>query len=123
MVFLPDSAPTDREDFMDWCDAQTEWYEGHSYDDPIKTAPSLSDLFKELVVSFPALNGPYAIAELPEDESLLTDYCIGTHVIYFGFSWDQVDYAHSELHLLPPVTVRKMIGGYRQLTYPPQYTI
>ena len=69
MVFLPDSAPTDRENFMDWYDAQTEWDEGHSYDDPIITAPSLSNLFKELVVSFPALNGPYAIAELPEDES------------------------------------------------------
>lgn len=100
MVFLPESAPVDRNEFLDWYDNQTEWDEGHSYDDPSVTAASLRNLFKELVTIFPALNGPYAIAELPEDESSLADYCIGKQVIYIGFSWDKVDQAYSELHRL-----------------------
>ena len=100
MVFLPQCAPVGRSEFLDWFDSQAEWGEEHSYDDPSVTAPSLSNLFKEIVTIFPALNGPYAIAELPEDESSLADYCIGKQVIYIGFSWDKVDQAYSELHRL-----------------------
>lgn len=100
MVFLPRAAPADRNDFLEWYDGQTEWDEGHSYDDPSVTAPSLSNLFKEIVTIFPPLNGPYAIEELPDDESSLADYAIGKHVIYIGFSWNKVDEAYSELHRL-----------------------
>ncbi len=100
MVFVPESAPAGRGEFLDWYESQSEWEEEHSYDDPAVTAPSLSDLFKEIVTIFPALNGPYAIDELPEDESLLADYCIGKHVLYIGFSWSKVDQAYSELHRL-----------------------
>ncbi|MRW90034.1 hypothetical protein GJ699_08575 [Duganella sp. FT80W] len=100
MVFLPASAPADREEFMDWYDEQTEWDEGHSYHDPIVTAPSLSDLFKELVETFPAMNGPYAKSDLPTDETTLADYSIGKHVIYICFSWPKAEQAYAELHRL-----------------------
>lgn len=100
MVFLPESAPVDKQEFSDWYEAQTEWDEDHSYDDPSVTAPSLNSLFKEIVTTFPALNGPYATDEELEDESSLADYCIGKDVIYIAFSWDKVEQAYSELHRL-----------------------
>jgi hypothetical protein len=34
MVFDPEVAPRNRVDFMKWYEAQTQWAEGYSYNDP-----------------------------------------------------------------------------------------
>ena len=41
MVFDPAAAPREREEFMQWYDAQTEWAEDHECDDPAVTTPAL----------------------------------------------------------------------------------
>ena len=39
MVFDPEAAPVDRHAFMEWYEAQAEWSEDHSYDDPSVSTP------------------------------------------------------------------------------------
>jgi hypothetical protein len=60
MVFDPAAAPRNREDFLQWYDRQTEWAEGHSYDDPEVTTPALASWFAEMLQLFPPMNGPLA---------------------------------------------------------------
>lgn len=86
MVFAPELAPAkQRGPFLDWYEQQSEWAEGHSYDDAAVSTPALRAFYGELVLHFPAL-----IAE--DDEG--TDYTIGSAVIYMSFPWDKVDEAH-----------------------------
>ncbi|MFC0253357.1 hypothetical protein [Massilia consociata] len=100
MVFSPEAAPSDRNAFLDWYDAQTDDEETHAGDDPGITAPALAQLYKDIIASFPAMNGPFASDELPDDESSLADYSIGPHHIYITFSWDKAEQAYSALHRL-----------------------
>jgi hypothetical protein len=60
MVFDPASAPRDREAFLNWYAAQTEWTEDHSYDDPRVATPALAGFFAHIVQVFPPMNGPFA---------------------------------------------------------------
>ena len=91
MVFDPDVAPRDREGFVRWYDTQTEWAEGHSYDDPRVTAPALANWFAEISQTFPPMNGPFASDDY--DNPRVTDYSIGRSVIYAAFAWSQADAA------------------------------
>ncbi len=98
MVFDPAAAPRDRASFMKWYAQQTEWAEGHSYDDPAVASPGLQRWFAEMAQHFPPLNGPLADpkAEGPE----VTDHCIGRHVIYSAFAWSMADQAHAMMREL-----------------------
>ena len=92
MVFNPDAAPRNRPDFMNWYQNQTKWAEGHSYNDPIVTSGDLRNWFMEMIKTFPAMNGPYAIIDL--DDDIATDYCIGKDVIYVTFAWSVAEKAY-----------------------------
>ncbi len=86
MVFAPDLAPArKRGPFLDWYDQQSEWDEGHSYDDPAVSNPALRAFYEELAVAFPPMQ---------EEDGAGTDYTIGKAVIYMTFEWDKVDQAH-----------------------------
>jgi len=85
-VFDPVAAPRERSAFSVWFRAQTQWKEGHKYDDPKVSTPALREWFLSMIVEFPALNGPYARRGLP-DESAITDYTVGSVLIYAGFRW------------------------------------
>ena len=98
MVFEPTAAPRSRTDFMDWYDHQTEWAEGHSYNDPVVCSPSLRAWFLEMIQSFPAMNGPYASGDI--ESSIVTDYSIGRDMIYAAFAWSQVDPAFQTMATL-----------------------
>ncbi|MFC4931594.1 hypothetical protein [Massilia sp. GCM10023247] len=98
MVFSLDNVPTGRSEFLEWFDAQTEGGEDHSYNDPGVTAQPLRDLFNDLISTFPPMNGPYAVGDLPEDTASLADYNIGKNFIYIAFSWDKADEAYAKLH-------------------------
>jgi hypothetical protein len=87
MVFDPDAAPREREAFQSWFDAQTEWTEEHSYEDPRITTPALASWFAEMSETFPPMNGPFASADY--DNLKRTDYSIGRSVIYAAFAWSQ----------------------------------
>jgi hypothetical protein len=91
MVFDPAAAPHTREDFLEWYERQTEWGEGHSYDDPQVTTPALAGWFAEISQSFPPMNGPLASNDY--DDPKVTDYSIGRSVIYAAFAWSQAEAA------------------------------
>jgi hypothetical protein len=95
MVFRPDIAPHTRPEFMNWFDEQTKWAEGHSYNDPAVTSVDLKGWFMEMIKTFPALNGPYAVDEYEDDS--VTDYCIGKDVIYVAFAWSVAEKAYPKM--------------------------
>lgn len=88
MVFAPDAPPPDRDGFMAWYVKQTEWGEGHSYDDPAISDAALRAWFLEMINIFPSMNGPMASDDV--DDPKLTDYCIGKSAIYAAFAWSEV---------------------------------
>lgn len=98
MVFEASAAPTSREEFMVWYDEQTKWSEGHNYQDPVVTSSALRDWINEMVQYFPAMNGPLASDD--SDDSRVTDYCIGTNVIYVAFSWAVIEDAYEKMREL-----------------------
>jgi len=100
MVFDPAAAPAGHAEFMKWYEDQTKWEEPHGYDDPAVGTPSLRALVLDLVVRFPALNGPMSPQELPEDESAPADYSIGRQVVYGAFAWSRAEEAYAVLREL-----------------------
>jgi len=87
MVFNPKTAPKSESEFLKWYDYQTEWTEDHSYDDPKVTSIELRNWFMEMIIEFPAMNGPYSPSDLDDriDDDDITDYSIGKEVIYSAF--------------------------------------
>ena len=85
MVFRTDAAPKSKSEFMQWFQKQTEWTEEHGYDDPANTSTELNSWFLEMIQTFPAMNGPYAIDDI--ESSDVADYSIGINVIYIAFQW------------------------------------
>jgi len=97
MVFEPSAAPSGRQPFMEWYRQQTEWGEGHDYNDPAVSTPALKAWFLDIIQSFPPLNGPLSSADLPEDEDSVTDYSVGRSVIYCGFARSKSGAAHKKV--------------------------
>jgi hypothetical protein len=97
MVFEPTAAPKDRAAFMDWYRQQTQWSEGHSYNDPKVASPGLQHWFQEMIQFFPAMNGPFA-SDLDTPE--VTDHCIGKDVIYSAFAWSVANEARANMRAL-----------------------
>ena len=91
MVFAPETAPREREAFLQWYMQQTEWGEAHSYDDPAVSTPELRAWFQDMVLEFPPLNGPHASSDL--DDPRLTDYSVACGVIYAAFPWSEAEAA------------------------------
>ncbi len=94
MVFESNTAPASHVQFMDWYEQQTQWAEGHSYDDPAVLTAKLRAWFMEIIKSFPPLNGPLSQDDLPEDEASATDYSVGKSVIYCAFAWPKAELAY-----------------------------
>ena len=107
MVFDPTVAPRDRRDFMRWYETQTQWSEGHAYNDPLVSSPSLRAWFHEMRVFFPAMNGPFA--STAADDAMVTDHCIGRHVIYSAFAWSVAESAHTKMREL---AIKHRVGFY-----------
>lgn len=92
LAFDP-AAVTDA-DFPAWWDEQSQWSEDHSYNNLEVTTPNLGAFYQELIRTFPPMNGPGAVTDedLRRDaglESRMTDYSIGTSLIYGAFAWSQ----------------------------------
>jgi hypothetical protein len=85
MVFEPSVAPQERAAFLEWYAEQTQWSEGHHYNNPGVASPSLQRWFNDMIQYYPPLNGPLASDDV--DNPKLTDHCIGSHVIYSAFAW------------------------------------
>ncbi len=92
MVFDPKALPPDREGFMDWYWKQMDYPEGHNYDDPEICSPELRSWFLEMILEYPAMNGPYASDDI--DNPKLTQYSIGSTLIYACFGWPEAEQAY-----------------------------
>lgn len=89
-----DPAAVGDADFSAWWELQSEWPEDHSSDDPEVTTVSLRSFYYELIRTYPPMNGPSAPTEEAwrRDAELLSrmsDYSIGTSLVYGAFSWSQ----------------------------------
>ena len=98
MVFNPKKAPKSESEFLEWYHQQTEWSEDHSYDDPKVTSEGLQNWFMEMILEFPAMNGPHAPANIDDriDDMEIVNYCIGKDVIYAAFSWSITEKAFAK---------------------------
>lgn len=97
MVFDPKAAPKSRPEFLAWYKTVFQWAEPHSYDDPIVTTDELRQWFMDMIVDFPAINGPFAIAETDPrfEEDIITSYNIGEHFVYTCFRWSVAESAYN----------------------------
>ena len=116
MVFSPAAAPKEPQAFAQWFAAQTEWPEHHDYEDPGVTSPSLKAWFLDMIGQYPALNGPFAEDEKPDDDSVLTDYSIGRHLIYAAFASSQAERARQHMFEL---AARHCVGFFDVGAQPP----
>ncbi|MBE1526464.1 hypothetical protein GGC65_000920 [Sphingopyxis sp. OAS728] len=113
MVFDPAVAPRDRARFMAWYGELTAWGEGHSYDDASITTDGLRRWYRDMLATFPAMNGPDA-ADRPDDSPVwddlhLTDYSIARHAIYCAFSWSVGEEA---LAAVPQLAAKHEVGFF-----------
>jgi len=92
MVFSPAAAPKTKPEFMAWYGTQTEWAEGHSYNDPTMTTAALQAWLQEMEQTFPSMNSPDATDD--HTSSHETDYSIGCVAIYAAFSWSLTEEAN-----------------------------
>lgn len=83
-VFDPDVAPQSRAEFLKWFKMQTQWNESHGYNDPDVPVAPLRNWFREMITTFPPMNGPLSSPDL--DDPTVTDYSLGRNIIYGAFA-------------------------------------
>ena len=93
MVFDAAAAPQDRPGFKKWYEKQTDWDEGHSYDDPSVCSDRLRAWFLDMIALFPPMNGPHASEDF--DDPKVTDYSVGSRAIYAAFAWSEASSARA----------------------------
>lgn len=94
VILAFDPAAVADADFTAWWEEQSQWSGDHSYDDPEVTTANLRSFYNELIQTFPPMNGPGAPTEEAwrRDAELLgrmSDYSVGTLLVYGAFSWSQ----------------------------------
>src|ERR1700736_549715 len=86
VVFSPTPDLRDRGKFIAWYESRTNWQEGLDYNDPSNASLALQAWFREMISTFPSLNGPLRVAP---DEIVggewAADYAICTDIIYVAF--------------------------------------
>ena len=92
MAFDKSSAPGFYGDLMEWTTEQTKWDEDRDYNALAGTSPRLAAWFMEVKETFPPLNGEYSPSDdeafaSEEPERRLTDYSIGSSVIFAAIGW------------------------------------
>jgi hypothetical protein len=97
-VFDKAKAPDFFEDFLNWKVMGWDYREDSDYDSIEGTAPKLTAWFMEMKETFPPLNGPYSPCDdeafkSDDSEKHLTDYSIGSDVIYGAFGWSVAEEA------------------------------
>ena len=99
MVFDPTKAPrATLDDFWAWHLELSEWDEDHSYDDVTVAAPALQGWYRDMLLSFPAMNGPDAVATESLDvdrRPRRSDYRIAHDAIYVDFHRSELEDARN----------------------------
>lgn len=100
-VFDPRHELRDRDVFMDWYDAVAEWEDELDYQDPANATPALQAWYREMIDTFPPMNGPDRSPM--EDEAQwewAADYTIAKDIIYVAFGWPKAEQAYETMHRL-----------------------
>lgn len=103
MAFEKSKAPRDRKEFTDWYYNQTEWSEDRDYNSIEGTSDKLKSWFMEMIETFPPMNGEFSDESSfddPDKKSCVTDYCIGSAVIYTAFAWSVCEEAYNKMREL-----------------------
>lgn len=98
MVFDVTAAPRDRAKFLTWYERQSEWEESHGYKNPDIPAQALKEWFREIIKTFPPMNGPLASDD--PDGPNLAEYSLGRYVIYVSFAWSEAEAAYKQVKQL-----------------------
>ena len=99
MIFDKSKAPQFYEDFLEWTSNQTKWDEDRDYNSIAGTSPQLVSWFMDIKKTFPPLNGEYSLSDeeafaAAEIENHLTDYSIGSDMIYVSVGWSVAEEAN-----------------------------
>jgi hypothetical protein len=110
LVFEPSAAPRERDQFIAWWEAQSEWSEAHGYNDPSVPSSALRAWYEEIQVQYPNINliSPSLPAEAFESPRL-TDYSLGSVAIYAAFLWSEAEGAYDFVREL---AVKHHVGFY-----------
>ncbi|OMD41813.1 hypothetical protein [Paenibacillus odorifer] len=103
MAFETSKAPQERAGFMDWYEQQVKWSEDHAYNDPSVLSDALQRFYSELSEQFPNMNVEDEIFEAMEEagtDNRLTDYSLGSSVIYAAFAYSVAEEAYTAMREL-----------------------
>ena len=94
LIFEP--AAVSDEEFPQWWEQVSQWEEPRDYDTTDGSTPAIRSFFRELIRTFPPINGPYALTDEEVDareaEGLpIGDYVIGADFIYAGVGWSDAN--------------------------------
>lgn len=100
-VFDPRAELRNRDTFMEWYEARTEWEDGLNYQDPKNATSNLQAWYREMISIFPPMNGPDAPSMDDTDRwEWKADYSIANDIIYVGFGWSKAEKAYEAMHRL-----------------------
>ncbi|KAA1180612.1 hypothetical protein [Paenibacillus sp. B2(2019)] len=103
MAFETSKAPQERAAFMKWYEQQVQWSEDHTYNDPSVLSEALQRFYSELSEQFPNMNVEDEIFEAMEEagtDNRLTDYSLGSSVIYAAFAYSVAEEAYTAMREL-----------------------
>lgn len=103
MVFEATQAPKERKAFMNWYGEQVKWSEDHQYNDSTVCSEGLQRFYTELSESFPSMNVDDEIFEAMEEawkDNRLTDYSLGSSIIYAAFAYSVANEAYAAMREL-----------------------
>jgi hypothetical protein len=93
-VFEPRAELRTRPAFLTWFRERTSWNWGRDYSDPANAAVALQSWYREVIQTFPPLNGP----DRPENmDPCAADYSIGPDIIYVAISGDRTADAYETM--------------------------
>ena len=118
VVFETSKAPTVHAEFLKWLSTQTRWGEKRDYYSIAGTQPRLVAWFMDIKERFPPLNGEYSLSDEEafasiETEKRLTDYSIGSDIIYAAVGWSVAEEADK---LMAQLAKRHAVGFYNPQT-------
>ncbi|QUL55311.1 hypothetical protein KDC22_01635 [Paenibacillus tritici] len=103
IIFEPSSAPRDKKEFMAWFEQQVQWSEDHEYNNPLVCSEPLQRMYSKLSEHFPNMNVDEEVFEAMEEagtDNRLTDYSLGTDVIYAAFAYSVAEEAYTTMRSL-----------------------
>ena len=93
LAFDANAAPRDRAAFKEWWAVQSQWGEGHGYNDPSVTTPELQRFYELMTSEFRDIG---SLSDDEDADSKTSDYSIGMSVIYVAFPWSEADVAYDK---------------------------